>query len=41
MATPLEEVYTELYWNVPVTVVKGEPVTVTLTRSNASVRTKL
>lgn len=37
----LEEVYTELYWNVPVTVTKGEPVTVTLSRSNATIRTKL
>lgn len=37
----LEEVYTELYWNVPVTVEKGEPVTVNLTRENAQVRPKL
>ena len=37
----LEEVYTELYWNIPVTVTKGEPVTVTLSRSNAQIRTKL
>ena len=33
-----EEVYSELYWNVPVSVVRGEPTTVTLTRANASVR---
>lgn len=33
-----EEVYSELYWNVPVTVARGEPVTVTLNRSNAEVR---
>jgi len=33
--------YTELYWNVPVTVVKGDPVQVRLTLSNASSRTKL
>lgn len=32
------EVYSELYWNVPVTVARGEPVTVTLNRSNAEVR---
>ena len=32
------EVYSELYWNVPVTVARGEPVTVTLNRSNAQVR---
>ncbi|HSG50317.1 MAG TPA: hypothetical protein VLA43_20995 [Longimicrobiales bacterium] len=37
----LEEVYTELYWNIPVTVTKGDPVTVTLTRENAQIRTKL
>jgi hypothetical protein len=33
-----EEVYSELYWNVPVSVARGEPVTVTLTRANAEVR---
>jgi hypothetical protein len=33
-----EEVYNELYWNVPLEVTKGEPVTITLTRSNAEVR---
>ncbi len=34
--------YTELYWNVPITVEKGgEPMTVTLTRSNAEERIKL
>lgn len=32
------EVYSELYWSVPVTVARGEPVTVTLNRSNAEVR---
>lgn len=37
----LEEVYDELYWNVPVTVTKGEPVQVILTRENAEIRTKL
>ena len=38
----VEEVYTELYWNVPITVEKGDqPVTLTLTRSNAQVRPKL
>ncbi len=33
--------YTELYWNVPVTVVGGEPAQIRLTRENASVRPKL
>jgi hypothetical protein len=33
-----EEVYSELYWNVPVSVARGEPVTVTLNRANAQVR---
>ncbi len=33
-----EEVYSELYWNVPVSVARGEPVTVTLNRSNAQIR---
>ncbi len=33
-----EEVYSELYWNIPVSVARGEPVTVTLNRSNAEVR---
>ncbi len=37
----VEEVYDELYWNVPLTVVKGEPVTLTLTRANAQRRPKL
>ena len=37
----VEEVFTELYWNVPVTVTKGEPFTISLTRSNAEVRDKL
>ncbi len=34
-------VYTELYWNVPVTVERGEPVVVELTRQNAQERPKL
>lgn len=33
--------FTELYWNVPVTVVGGEPQQVRLTRDNALVRPKL
>ena len=33
--------YTELYWNVPITVVGGEPQQVRLSRENASVRPKL
>lgn len=33
--------YTELYWNVPVTAVRGEPVQVQLTRANALERPKL
>ena len=33
-----EEVYSELYWNVPVSVARGEPITVTLNRGNAQVR---
>ena len=33
--------YTELYWNVPVTVVGGEPPQIRLTRENALVRPKL
>ena len=33
--------YTELYWNVPVTVVGGEPAQIRLTRENALVRPKL
>lgn len=33
-----EEVYNELYWNVPLDVTKGEPVTITLNRDNAEVR---
>jgi len=37
----LEEVYNELYWNVPVSVTGGEPTTVTLTRDNAELRPKL
>jgi len=37
----LEEVYNELYWNIPVSVTGGEPTTVTLTRDNAEVRPKL
>lgn len=33
--------YTELYWNIPVTVERGEPVQVRLTRENAQERIKL
>jgi hypothetical protein len=33
--------YTELYWNVPVTVERGDPVQVTLTRQNAEERIRL
>jgi hypothetical protein len=33
--------YTELYWNVPLTVVGGEPAQLRLTRENATVRPKL
>lgn len=33
--------YTELYWNVPITVVRGEPEQVRLTRENATVRPNL
>ena len=33
--------YTELYWNVPITVVGGEPAQIRLTRDNATVRPKL
>lgn len=33
--------YTELYWNVPITVEGGEPMTVRLTRENAQERIKL
>ncbi len=33
--------YTELYWNVPITVVRGEPAQIRLTRDNATVRPKL
>ena len=33
--------YTELYWNVPVTVVRGEPAQFRLTRENATVRPNL
>ena len=33
--------YTELYWNVPITVVGGEPTQVRLTRVNATVRPNL
>ena len=36
-----ELAYTELYWNVRIEVVRGEPLTVTLTRSNADERIKL
>jgi len=33
--------YTELYWNVPITVVRGDPIQVRLTQENATSRTKL
>ena len=33
--------YTELYWNVPITVVGGEPAQIRLTRENATARPKL
>jgi hypothetical protein len=33
--------YTELYWNVPITVERGDPVQVTLTRANAEERIRL
>jgi hypothetical protein len=33
--------YTELYWNVPVTVERGDPVQIRLTRENAEERIKL
>ena len=36
-----ELAYTELYWNVMITVEGGEPMTVTLNRSNADERTRL
>jgi hypothetical protein len=36
-----ELAYTELYWNFPITVEKGEPMTVQLNRSNAQERVKL
>jgi hypothetical protein len=36
-----ELAYTELYWNVPITVTGGEPMTVQLTRANAQERIKL
>jgi hypothetical protein len=37
----VDEVYSELYWNVPLTVEGGDPVTLVLTRDNAQVRPKL
>lgn len=36
--TRYQEPYSELYWNVPVEVTRGEPVTLTLSRANAEVR---
>ena len=36
-----ELAYTELYWNVPITVERGEPVQVRLTRDNAEERPRL
>jgi hypothetical protein len=35
------DAYTELYWNVPVTVERGDPTQVRLTRSNAEARPRL
>jgi hypothetical protein len=35
-----EEPYSELYWNVPLTVTRGEPLTLGLNRSNAEERAK-
>lgn len=37
----VDEVYNELYWNVPLVVEGGEPVTLVLSRDNAQVRPKL
>ncbi len=36
-----ELTYSELYWNVPITVERGEPVQVMLSRSNAEERVRL
>jgi hypothetical protein len=36
-----ETAYTELYWNLPIVVEGGEPLTVKLNRSNADERVKL
>ena len=36
-----EQAYTELYWNLPITVIKGDPIQVRLTRETAAVRPKL
>ncbi len=33
-----EEAYSELYWNIPITVVRGDPFPVRLTRATAEVR---
>ena len=33
-----EEAYSELYWNIPITVVRGDPQSVALTRETAQVR---
>jgi len=33
-----EEAYSELYWNIPITVVRGDPVPVRLTRESAEIR---
>ncbi len=33
-----EEAYSELYWNIPITVVRGDPVPVRLTRETAEIR---
>ncbi len=36
-----EQAYTDLYWNLPITVIKGDPIQVRLTRETAAVRPKL
>ena len=33
-----EEAYSELYWNIPITVLRGDPVPVRLTRESAEIR---
>jgi hypothetical protein len=36
--TRYEEAYSELYWNEPITVERGDPLLLTLNRSNAETR---